>query len=576
MDDTGRFPLGGGDMGAAIRSHDWSSAAIGPSLLWPEALRNALNLMLNSPESMYLVWGSDLTFFFNDAYRPILGSRLDSALGASLPVLWSDAWDAVREPLQRAFAGEASRFIDVPIAMARQSHSEETWWTFSFSPIYNGARVEGVFCYTVETTSKVLAERRSEQGETDLRTERDRARRSEASAHVNAERVQLALAAGAIIGTWFWDLPTDRFTVDEAFAHSFGLDPELGREGLSLEQVITTVHPDDREGLIGAITDVIARSGAYAHQYRVRRADGRYYWIEANGRVDHAPDGTPLSFPGVLIDVEDRRAVEAERDRAIARLRTLNSELEQKVIAQSLARGRTWQVSPDILGVVNSAGYFEASNPAWEAVLGWSEDEVATTLFFDFIHPDDQAQAREAWSNASRLTHSAVKLENRFRHRDGGWRWLSWVAVPDDNKIYCSARDITAQKGSEAALAAKTLERDRLWETTNDLMATAGLDGFLKSLNPAWGQLLGWCETELLERPFLQIIDPEDHTEATNVLARLAKGEALSGFVDRMICKDGSKSVNRRGMLTPYRRPIFTPCRRSALGLPGAGRGCRG
>lgn len=63
----------------------------------------------------------------------------------------------------------------------------------------------------------------------------------------------------------------------------------------------------------------------------MRRADGHYYWIEANGRVDRAEDGTPLSFPGVLIDVDERRAVEAERDRAIAMLRTLNDELEQRV-----------------------------------------------------------------------------------------------------------------------------------------------------------------------------------------------------------------------------------------------------
>ncbi|MCJ2021730.1 PAS domain S-box protein [Methylobacterium sp. E-065] len=159
----------------------------------------------------------------------------------------------------------------------------------------------------------------------------DALRASEALARANSERVQLALAAGAIIGTWLWDLPSDRFTVDEAFARSFGLDPAVGREGLSLAQVVETVHPDDRAGLAAAIEAAIARGGAYAHQYRVRRADGRYYWLEANGRVDHGPDGTPLSFPGVLIDVDERRAVVAERDRAAAALRSLNETLEQRV-----------------------------------------------------------------------------------------------------------------------------------------------------------------------------------------------------------------------------------------------------
>ncbi|NEW92517.1 hybrid sensor histidine kinase/response regulator [Rhodopseudomonas sp. BR0M22] len=156
-------------------------------------------------------------------------------------------------------------------------------------------------------------------------------RDSEQLARENVQRVQLALAAGAIIGTWLWDLPTDRFTVDEAFARAFGLDPALGRDGLSLAQVVATVHPDDQAGLAAAIEEAVKRGGPYAHQYRVRRADGKYYWLEANGRVEHGPDGTPLSFPGVLIDVNDRRALIAERDRAIAELRALNETLEQRV-----------------------------------------------------------------------------------------------------------------------------------------------------------------------------------------------------------------------------------------------------
>ncbi len=166
---------------------------------------------------------------------------------------------------------------------------------------------------------------------TGRRAAEERLRQSEMIARANVERVQLALAAGAIFGTWHWDLTKDSFTVDEAFARAFGLDPVLGHDGLSLEQVIATVHPEDRPGLKAAIDEVIARGGAYAHQYRVRRADGKYYWIEANGRVDHAEDGTPISFPGVLIDVEERRSVEAQRDRATAALRSLNDNLEQRV-----------------------------------------------------------------------------------------------------------------------------------------------------------------------------------------------------------------------------------------------------
>ncbi|WP_312412874.1 response regulator [Shinella sp.] len=166
-------------------------------------------------------------------------------------------------------------------------------------------------------------------------------RESESRVRDNIQRVQLAMAAGAIIGTWFWDVPSDHFTVDEGFAEAFGFDPQKGRSGLSLQEVIETVHPDDREGLIAAINEAIAQGGAYAHQYRTRRADGKFYWLEANGRVELAPDGTALKFPGVLIDIESRRAVEAERDRALVALRALNDTLEQRVEERTAALMQT-------------------------------------------------------------------------------------------------------------------------------------------------------------------------------------------------------------------------------------------
>lgn len=162
-------------------------------------------------------------------------------------------------------------------------------------------------------------------------------KKTEAALRENVERVQLALAAGAIIGTWFWDVPSDQFSIDEGFAKAFGIDPAKGRAGIPLAQIVETVHPDDQQGLAAAIAEVFSRGGAYAHQYRTRRQDGHYYWLEANGRVELGPDGKPSAFPGVLLDMEGRRAVEAERDRALAALRTLNDTLEQRVEERTAA-----------------------------------------------------------------------------------------------------------------------------------------------------------------------------------------------------------------------------------------------
>ncbi|UHC19433.1 GAF domain-containing protein [Methylobacterium currus] len=192
-------------------------------------------------------------------------------------------------------------------------------------------------------------------------------RASEALARENIQRVQLALAAGAIIGTWHWDIPSDRFTIDDAFAHSFGLDPALGRDGIPLDQIVATVHPDDQAGLAAAITEAIARGGAYAHQYRVRRADGRYYWIEANGRVEQGPDGTPLSFPGVLLDVEERRSAQ-EALRA--------SEAHWRGLFERLSEG--FQLAEAIRDSAGDIADFRIIdiNPAWTAQIGIPADQV--------------------------------------------------------------------------------------------------------------------------------------------------------------------------------------------------------
>jgi len=155
------FPRGSGATVERVRQHDWAAGPLGPIHTWPVSLKTAVNLILASPESMYLLWGDALTFIFNDAYAPILGPRLEQAMGSALPVLWADAWDAVREPIERALAGEASRYENLPIGMNRRGVPEETWWTFSFSPVYqDDGTIGGVFCVTNEVTGTILAQQR--------------------------------------------------------------------------------------------------------------------------------------------------------------------------------------------------------------------------------------------------------------------------------------------------------------------------------------------------------------------------------------------------------------------------------
>jgi len=313
------FLKNAGELGELVDRFDWAATPIGPIEEWQAEMKAVLAFVLHSPTPMVTLWGDSGVMIYNDAYRQFAGNRHPSLLGTNVLEGWHEVADFNANVLQKVYReGGTLVYQDQELVLERDGVPRMLWANLEYSPAYNeSGDILGVIALVIETTERVLAERR--------------AAAEHANARANAQRVQLALSAGAIIGTWVWDLPTDRFTIDASFARSFGIDPALGHDGIPLEQIIATVHPDDREGLIEAINEVIARGGAYAHQYRVRRDDGRYYWIEANGRVDHAPDGTGASFPGVLLDVDDRRAVAAERDRAIAMLRTLNDQLEQRV-----------------------------------------------------------------------------------------------------------------------------------------------------------------------------------------------------------------------------------------------------
>jgi two-component sensor histidine kinase len=142
-----------------IDSVDWDHHVLGPRSAWPDALRMMVNTMLGSPESMYLVWGPDRTFLFNDAYIPILGPRLDSAMGARFEDLWADAWPSVESAFLDAEAGTSTRFTDMFVPMARYGEPEDTWWTFSYAPARDADdRIVGVVCITNETTDRVLIE----------------------------------------------------------------------------------------------------------------------------------------------------------------------------------------------------------------------------------------------------------------------------------------------------------------------------------------------------------------------------------------------------------------------------------
>ncbi|QIK79140.1 PAS domain-containing protein [Sphingomonas piscis] len=160
--DPQRNGEGPASVRALIAQRDWDGTPIGPPAQWPQSLRTIVDLMLHSRFPMFVAWGPDLTFIYNDAYVPILGGKHPQALGNPFQEIWWEIWHDVGPLADRALAGEATWLEDLPLLMHRHGYDEETWFTFSYSPaLDDDGKIAGVFCACTETTEKVLAVRRN-------------------------------------------------------------------------------------------------------------------------------------------------------------------------------------------------------------------------------------------------------------------------------------------------------------------------------------------------------------------------------------------------------------------------------
>lgn len=158
--NSGDLLIGDGEMRARMRAHDWSNSPLGDAQSWPQSLRSYAGLMLDAKQAMFIAWGPELAFLYNDAYAPILGAKHPDALSRPFAEVWSDIWEQISPIVERTMAGEGSWHDDLLIPMQRHGYLEEAWFSFSYTPIRdeNGS-VAGVFCAATETTDKVLAER---------------------------------------------------------------------------------------------------------------------------------------------------------------------------------------------------------------------------------------------------------------------------------------------------------------------------------------------------------------------------------------------------------------------------------
>ncbi|MDC6491248.1 PAS domain-containing sensor histidine kinase [Pseudomonas syringae] len=260
------------------------------------------------------------------------------------------------------------------------------------------------------------------------------------SAQEAAERLQLTLDSGAVVGTWVWDIIADQLTGDERFARTFGLCPKLCAKGLPLELVIASIHPDDSARVDKSIEEALQSSETYRCEYRVLHEDGIYRWIEASGRIERDSRGKPVRSPGVLLDIDSRRTAEEERDRLNELLRIFTAAVPGVVYAKDL-EGRM---------LVANRGTADLIGKPPEFFIGKTD--------LDFL--DDQQQARILMETDRRIMQNNVseQIEEQVNLADGSAAiWLSTKApLLDENGevigLIGSSIDVTARKKAEEAV----------------------------------------------------------------------------------------------------------------------------
>jgi signal transduction histidine kinase/response regulator RpfG family c-di-GMP phosphodiesterase len=156
------FLAGGGEVGMRMRLRDWSETPLGDPRGWPQSLKTIVRVMLDSRYAMWMLWGPELTFFCNDAYLPTVGLKRDWVLGARSDRVWEEIWPDIGPRIQQVLThGTATWDEALQLFLERSGFLEETYHTFSYSPVYDDdSHIAGMLCVVTEVTDRVIGERR--------------------------------------------------------------------------------------------------------------------------------------------------------------------------------------------------------------------------------------------------------------------------------------------------------------------------------------------------------------------------------------------------------------------------------
>jgi len=274
------------------------------------------------------------------------------------------------------------------------------------------------------------------------------------------QRLLLSLES-AKIGTWEWNIQTGNVSWDERMQNIFGLKPGMYKETYNAWEEL--VHPDDKRMADEATLQSVKNGTPYECEYRIVLKSGETRYIKAQAIVKYDSQNQPLCMNGVAVNVTDRKKLELEREINRVHLeeqvysRTKELTLVNKSLQDSREElKRIFELSIDMICISEISGKFIKINPAFGKTLGYTDEELLSKPYIDFVHPEDRKNTIQVVKDKLLKGEVALDFKTRYQCKDGSYKWLMWNAKPVINEgiLFAIAHDITEQKKTEDNLKA--------------------------------------------------------------------------------------------------------------------------
>lgn len=569
--DASALFAGAGEVRALARELDWSETSLGPTTGWSPALRTMARSIFDSPFPICLWSGPEYALVYNDPYRRILAAKHPAALGQSGAIVWAEIWEELHPQFDGVRnGGDPVYFEDAPFVMARLEGggTETAWFNYSLSALRDeDGSVAAVLNITPETTGRVLLERRLAEEQSALT--------------MSEERLRLAVD-NADVGFWDVDVINDILTWPARTKAMFGISADVP---VTMGDFYNGLHPDDRETTTAAYlaaADPELRA-LYDVDYRtIGKEDGVERWVAAKGRGVFDASGRCVRVTGTALDITARKAAELRRN-ALVDLTQAIRELQEpadiayaaaEVLGRTLGNSRVGYAAIDhdaetlhvdrdwtAPGVETLAGVLSLRDyGTFIESLKRGEFTVIGDVRTDPRTAGPAAAALEGKSTRS-FVNAPVLEQGRLvavffvnhgseRHwSDGDLVLIREFADRTRNAVE-RARGEHALRESEARLRelnetleaqveARSAERDRLWNLSQDMLARANYSGMMSAVSPAWTQVLGWTERELLTRGYATFMHPDDEPPTLEAIGRMAETGQPTRFENRISTSEG-------------------------------------